>query len=183
MDRMLEFVQIMIGTAIMAVITAAVWAYNHPNHIIAIAVVVGLALLFYDQRRIRKIPDNQGEEKEMASKRRQAQLDARWADKIHDFLFEDFVNDVIDRKTYKAELKRFGKLFNLPDLRTQSRNRNAVKYRILYATTSMKNAMKNVRAGAIPGPKPGEGVATVTVVPAQDFGSNFLKRRANVAVK
>ncbi len=178
MDRLWEYA-LVAGSAVLAtMITTAVWAYEHPNHLIVAVLLLGVGLLAYDIRRNRTPrSSSEGEEKEMASKRRLAQLQSRFADKIHDFLFEDWINGKISRKEYREYLKTFGNGLGLPDLKTKNWSRNAVRARVIYATQSMKNALANVKAGAIPGPKPGEGVATVSVEPEQEFGSKLLARR------
>lgn len=125
--------------------------------LVAILITVLLVRRFYPPK-----AKARGEVDEM---KRRVQLESLYSDKIHDFMLDLYSKGEINRKEYKRDCKRFGIAFRLFDLLRSPRRQIGIKHRVLrnialnHATLPFSQVNKN------PGPKPGEDLPTLPVVP------------------
>lgn len=92
--------------------------------------------------------------------KRRVKLEATYADRIHDFMFDLLCKGEITRHEYKRDLKRMGIGYQLFDLLRPMKARKGLAHRVKHNIAVNHSTMQHIQPGKIPGPKPGEDVPT-----------------------
>lgn len=127
--------------------------FTYPEIIAFEAGCAALALALWLLMRHQKNKPAKGELDEM---KRRTELEATYADKVHDFMLDMLVKGEITRKEYKRDCRRFGVAFRLLDLLRPVRSKIGIKHKILRNVAANHATLPFIQAEKIPGPKPGK---------------------------